>query len=163
MKGYVLSVIGVCIVGTLVSLLCPDGESGGISRQIRLIIAICVVGVSINPMIGVIEYINELEIGDLMGNYENDSTNYDEIFNSSYSSAEIQNLKVGIRQLLMDKFEVDGAECSVEVKLSNQEGKNKTLERVYITLYGPAVFKNTAEIEDFFGELLGCEIVTAIG
>ena len=158
-----LSVIGVCLIGTLASLLSFDGEGGGISRQIRLIITICVIGVSINPTIELIEYINEFDAAELIGNYEDNDVNYEEIFNSSYSSAEVQNLKVGVKQLLLDKFGVDGAECLVTVKLADGKGANRNLERVHITLYGSAVFKNTSEIESFLGEMLGCEIVTAIG
>lgn len=159
MKGYILSVIGVCVVGTVVSIISPNADGGGLSKQIRVIIAVCVIGVCITPINEIINYINEVDIDGLIEFEDKTESDYEEIFREYYSSAELQNLKVGIKQLLYDKFGVDGAECTVTLKLSG-EGK---LERIFITLYGSAVFKDTGEIENYFAETFGCEIVTAIG
>lgn len=159
MKGYILSIIGVCVVGTLISVVSPNGEGGGLGKHIRLIIAICVIGVCINPINEVINYINEVNVEDLVGSDDKSETDYEEIFKEHYSAAEIYNLKVGIRQLLCDRFDVDGAECSISVRLS-EDGK---LSGIFITLYGSAVFKDTGEIEKYFADLFDCEIVTAIG
>ena len=160
MKGYIVSVIGVCIVGTVVSVISPNGEGGGISRHIRLIIAICVILVCINPIFEAINYINEINFDGLIENGGKTESDYKDLFENNYSAAEINNLKVGIKQLLYDKFGIDGAECSVTVSVSDESGE---LSRIFITLYGSAVFKNTGEIENFFGDLFGCEIVTAVG
>lgn len=159
MKGYILSIIGVCVVGTVISIIVPNSEGGGISKQMRVIIAVCVICVSINPINEIISYINEINIDELIEYDDEIESDYEEIFREYYSSAELQNLKVGIKQLLFDKFGVDGAECTVTLKVS-EKGK---LERIFITLYGSAVFKNTGEMEEYFAEAFGCEIVTAIG
>ena len=160
MKGYIVSVIGVCIVGTVVSVISPNGESGGISKHIRLIIAVCVVSVCINPVFDAVNYINDINFDGLIENDGKTESDYKDMFENSYSAAEINNLKVGIKQLLYDEFGVDGAECSVSVSLSNESGK---ISRIFITLYGSAMFENTGEIENYFGDLFDCEIVTAIG
>ena len=151
--------IGVCVVGTVVSIISPNADGGGLSKQIRVIIAICVIGVCISPINEMMNYINEVDIDGLIEFEDKIDSDYEEMFREYYSSGELQNLKVGIKQLLYDKFGVDGAECSVAVKVS-EEGK---LERIFITLYGSAVFKNTREMEEYFAEAFGCEIVTAIG
>lgn len=160
MKGYIISVIGVCIVGTVVSVIAPSGESGGINKHIRLIIAICVIGVCINPIIDAINYINGINVGELIEGDDEIESDYRDLFENYYSESEISNLKVGIKQLLYDKFGIDGAECSVSVSLSDEK---RELSRIFITLYGSAVFKDTGEIERYLGDLFGCEIVTAIG
>lgn len=159
MKGYILSVIGVCVVGTVVSIISPNLNGGGTSKQMRLIIAICVIGVAINPINEIVSYINEVDMDGLIGLEGEIESDYEEIFREYYSAAELQNLKVGIKQLLFDKFGVDGAECSISLKTS-EDGK---IERIFITLYGSAIFKDTGEIEEYFRDAFGCEIVTAIG
>ncbi len=139
-------------------MLAPEGEGGGIGKNIRLIYGICVVFVCINPIKEIVVGIKDLDIGIL---YESDEVDQEleDIFNDTYSSAEIENLRSGIKRLLYDRFAVEEHECSVSAKTAD----SGALETVYITLYGSAIFKNTDEIEAYFEGMLGCETVTVIG
>lgn len=158
-KGYVISVMCVSIVGSLVSLLSPEGEGGGLGKHVRLVFGLCIVIVLINPIKDVVCYIKNAEYEWVKDGGDQNSEKYEEIFYESYSSAEIENLKGGIKQLLYDRFEIDGSECEISVSLNSEGG----LDRVLVTLYGGAVWKNTEEIEGYLYGILGCEIVTAVG
>lgn len=159
MKEYIISIIGVTVIGSLVSLLVPDDPSGGHAKGINLIIGLCVILVSVNPVKNIVHYINELDGSLLLEDTESESEKYSDIFDGAYENAEVENLKNGIFNILSERFEIDRSECSVNVGLSD----NRDLERVTITLYGTSIFKNTAEIEAYFGEILNCEIITIIG
>lgn len=167
MKGYILSVICICIVGSLFQILAPDGEGGGIGRVYRLIIGICIVLVCIYPMKSIINYIKDIEIPSVDHSTQYEQEEYESILGSSYHAAEKQNLKDGIKRILDDRFGIDASEVEVSLKLvdmsDDKTGEGMRLERIFITLYGGAIFINTNEIEEYFADLFGCEVVTAIG
>lgn len=159
MKGYIITVICVSIIGSLVSLLSPDGESGGLGRNTRQIFGLCVIIICIIPIKDMINGINELNI-ELVGDaIEGESDRYEELFNEAYGEAELKNLKNGIKQMLLDKFDIDMSENDVSVALS----ESGNIDRISITLYGSAVFKDTGAIEDYLSQLFDCEIISIIG
>ncbi len=162
-KGYILSVMCISIIGSLITMLTPDGEGGGIGKNMRLCFGLCVVLVCINPIKDIIHQVNNFEIGDIMGNGDTIEDKYKDYFDSSYSAAELDDLKNGIYRLLADKYGIEREECKLSVRLSEGESQKKDIDSIFITLYGSAIFKNTDEIENYLGGLFGCEIITIIG
>ena len=154
MKGYIISVICISVITSLISMLTPDGEGGGIGKNMKLICGLCIVFVSINPIIKIVDGIVE---------ETEDEEKYQDKFDSSYTAAELANLKSGIKQMLSDRFGVDMSECDVALTVQKNENGQSELVRIFITLYGSAIFKNTAEIEKCLCDIFNCEIVTAIG
>ena len=77
--------------------------------------------------------------------------------------AEEENLKLGIVDILKNKFDIDSSECYVSVKISTGSDMKRRLERIFINLYGSAIWKDTVSIEKYLSSLLGCEVVIAIG
>ena len=163
MKGYIISVMCISVIGSLISTLAPEGEGGGIMRNNRLILGLCVVLVCINPIKSIINEVKSLDIGYIVEIPDADEEKYEEYLGGAYTYAEVENLKWGIYKMLEDRFSVMREDCSVAVKLGQNEGNSSELESIYITLYGGAIFKNTNEIEDYFGRIFNCEIVTIIG
>ncbi len=152
----------ISVIVSLVSMLSPNGENGAIGKNLKLICGLCVALVSVYPIIEIVEDVKSLDIGALVDN-GGQKEEYQDRFDLSYEAAELENLRSGIRGMLSDRFGIDTSECDVSVTVrKNADGQNE-LERIFITLYGRAIFKNTAEIERSFGEIFDCEIVTAIG
>ena len=162
MKGYIISVICISVITSLISMLTPDGEGGGIGKNMKLVCGLCIVFVSVNPIIKIVDGIKSLDIESIVEGTE-DEEKYQDMFDSSYTAAELANLKSGIKQMLSDRFGVEMSECDVTLTVQNNENGQSELVRIFITLYGSAIFKNTAEIEKYLGEIFNCEIVTAIG
>ena len=162
MKGYIISVICISVITSLISMLTPDGEGGEIGKNMKLICGLCIVFVSINPIIKIVDGIKSLDIESIVEETE-DEEKYQDKFDSSYTAAELANLKSGIKQMLSDRFGVDMSECDVALTVQKNENGQSELVRIFITLYGSAIFKNTAEIEKCLCDIFNCEIVTAIG
>lgn len=162
MKQYILSVITVAIAASIVSALCPDGERGGLSRAVKLVSALCIILVCFAPAQDAITWLSELDIESVLPDTQDKNDEYESIFMDSYGYAEEQNLKEGIKSLLLDRFGIDP--LCVEVSLHFYEGQDtRRLERVTLTLYGSAIFADTGEMERQLSSLLGCRIVTVIG
>ena len=156
MKEYILSILAASTVGSLILILSPEGEGGGIKKHISLIVGLATILVIISPIKRAIEAIREIDIDGINGSMHG-SEEYESIFYDALEKTEISNLKSGIKTELKSKFGIDESECSVEITLEG--GK---LSRVLIRLYGSAIWRDSGEIEEHFYKLLGCEIVTAI-
>ncbi len=154
--------IGISVIGSLISVLAPVGEGGGINKNIRLVFGLCVAIVCIKPIVDIVDGVYELDIGSIVEMPEQESEKYDDIFDMSYTSAEVEELKRGVKQMLSDRFGIEEHECSVSVKLYEKAGGEKELERMYITLSGAAILKNTEEIENYLSHIFNCEIITII-
>jgi len=160
MKEYIIAVVCVGIVGAIVSFLAPEGEGGGVGRTVRLIVGLVTIIVCIFPVFGFLDELRALSLGDVSTDHSFEEKDYEEIFKNEYLSAETENLKYGIAALLEDKFGVGKGECSVSVRFTDT---NREIERVFITLYGASVWKDTEAIEGYLEGLLNCDIITAIG
>jgi hypothetical protein len=154
MKEYVITIIIVGVIGSVISILAPDGEGG---RLVRLAASLVALVVCISPVIDAVEWLRTVELGAVIDE-SGDREEYERIFYEHYSKAEIENCREGIKALLCEKFGLD--EDDIEVFAEAEEGK---LERVYITLYGAAIWQDTAVMEDYLKSLLSCEIITVIG
>ena len=162
MKQYIFSIILVSVIAAVVSIIAPEGEGGGISRHVSLAVGVSLILVCFAPAVQAVEWLKELDIESVLPDEEADSSEYESIFNSTYTDAEIDNLCEGIKSLISQRYGLDPLCFSVSVRLSGS-GQQKELERVTITLYGSAIWADTGEIERYLGSLLGCEIITIIG
>lgn len=156
MKEYILSILAVATVGSIILIIAPEGEGGGIKKHICLIIGLATILVIISPMSRILEAIKEIDFDGIKGGvgYVEE---YESIFYETLEMTEIGNLKSGIKSELKNKFGIDESECSVEITL-----KDGALHRILIRLYGSAIWRDSKAIEEHFRNLLGCEIVTAI-
>lgn len=164
MKNYIISIIIVGVIGSLVTLLSPDGEGGGLKKHVRFAVGLCMILFFATPIMSLIQGLAELDVSALIPSSENGKTaEYESIFESSFSAAEVENLREGIANILKEKFGIEAEQCSVSVKILSSESGKRELQRVFVRLLGSAIWKDTGEIERYLEELLGCEVITAVG
>ena len=164
MKFYIISVVIIGIVGALIRLLSPHGEGGGLKNHVKLAIGIAIIPISIFPLTSFIEEIQKIDVSDIVGGQDSERLEeYESIFEEGYLLAEEDNLKIGIADILKEKFEIDPSECYISVKISTGSDMKRRLERIFINLYGSAIWKDTVSIEKYLSSLFGCETVIAVG
>ena len=163
MKSYVISVLLVSVLGSVVSMLAPEGEGGGLGRHTRLAVGLCLIITVAYPLAGLVECLRGLDLSALIPLTEAGEEEYESIFLSSLESAERENLCEGIKDILEKNFAVSPEECRVDLNISRGEDGERRLTRVLITLYGSAVWKDTGAMEDYLSSLLGCEVISAVG
>ncbi len=161
MKLYVISVMLVGIIGSVVSVLAPEG---GLKDHVKLAVGIVTVSVCILPLTSIVSEVQSLDIDSILGEpYTESEKDYESILQSEYEEAEIENLKSGIKSILKEKFSVEEYECEVSVTVGKDGDGKRELKRIFINFCGEAIWKNTSEIEDHLGGMFGCEVVTAVG
>ena len=164
MKQYIVSVMISGVIGAVVTLLSPEGEGGGLKNHVRLAVGLVLVTVSVSPLVGFVSGLAELDIYSVVGDLgEADKEEYESIFYEGYEAAEIENLKEGIKSILLERFGVKNDECYVSVITREGNDGKRALKRIFINYYGAAIMKNTEEIEEYLSKLLGCEVVSAVG
>ena len=162
MKQYFLSIVIVSVIGSVISIIAPEGEGGGLSRHVSLAVGVCLILVCFAPAADAVEWLRELDLEAVFPESEGEVNEYESIFDSAYSQAEIGNLCEGIKGAVSQRFGIDPTCLSVSVRLG-EGGRGKTLESVFVTLYDSAIWADTGEIESYLSSLLGCEIITIIG
>ena len=160
-KGYIVTVICVCTAASIVTLLTPEGE-GERGKSVRFALGVIMILASISPIKAIIEGIYEIDISGITEDFSQKEDEYESIFKEELMIFEEENLKSGIKNLLNERFDIELSECDVAVTFEEKNGERK-LKRVFITLYSSAIWSDTGAIEAYFGELLSCEIVTAVG
>ena len=160
-KGYVISVIAVSVVGAMVSALAPEGEGGGLAKNLRLACGAVMIAACISPMSELIAFLGGLDLDGIVVETER-AEEYEEIFYDGVIQSEKEGVEDGIIDLLESRFGIDKSECRVDAALSSSADGTR-INKVFITLYGSAIWSDTGAIETYFYQLLGCEIVTAIG
>ena len=68
MKEYVLSILAVATVGSLILILAPEGEGGGIRKHISLIVGLATILVIISPISKALEAIREVDLDEVKDN-----------------------------------------------------------------------------------------------
>ncbi len=159
MNGYLSSVIGVALcVGLLEELLPGESQS---RAYIRLLTALCILAVMIAPLgrflsslpslFEELELREEVVVGDPYG----------EIVKGTVEEAVREGLVAAVKQELAARFSVNSERA--EVGILFHEGGEAIPSRIIITLYGKDIFKDPYKIEEYFGDMIGCECLVVIG
>lgn len=159
MKEYIIAVILGGMVGAVITQLAPTGE---MKRYVKIAVSLVLVIVCISPLRSFMDELQSLELFFPSEEEGERGEEYREILEAGYGAAEVENLRVGIKAFLSDRFGVEESEVTVSVRIS-EEGGERRVERVFLTLYGSAIWKDTGEMERALGDLLGCEVITAVG
>lgn len=164
MKSYIISIICVGVIGSIISLIAPEGEGGGLGKHVRLAVGCVLILTCVSPLGELIEGLRELDLSGLVPEVnEGAIEEYESIFGNSYEAAELSSLKEGIAAMLEERYGVAREDCEISVIADRNGSGELELKRIFITLYGRAIWKDTGEIERYFGGIFDCEIVTAVG
>ena len=164
MKMYVIAIVVVGVIGSVIRLLSPHGEGGGLKNHVRLAVGIATIPICIFPLLSFMDEVRSFDVGDVIGELEGEQIEeYESIFEDGYLSAEEENLREGIARILADKYGIERSDCYISVKISTDKDGKRRLDRIFINLYGSAVWKDTGSIEKYLSSLFSCETVIAVG
>ena len=163
MKNYLIIIITVSICVGIYNIIAPQFH--GIekySKMIGMLIVLCVIISPIKEFLNIFDEDGLENIKDNLISQDNDEENeYNEIFNDYLTSFSVDELRRGIENILLDKFEIPQNEC--DVTISTEYNNNKLqVSNIQILLSGKSMFKNPYTIEEYFKTLLGCTCTVLI-
>ena len=164
MKSYFLSIAATALIASIVSILSPAGEGGGISRHLKLFTSLLLVCVLISPIGGWIGGIQDWFNGELAFPWEDTEKNIENNnLQDRLDEMSTEYFTALLTETLEREFSIETGDLRcVVIWQSENDPDHLRPERVTLLLSGRAIWKNTEAMEDFVTSLLGCACTSAI-
>lgn len=161
-KVYLLSIFATALLITVVDILAPATNGGGLARHLKLVTSLVFVCILISPTVSLAQKLGEFAKGNWEFGIEGDiEDHYSSELQDALDNASRDYFEGMLTQTLCNEFNIVEDELRVRVEWSG-EGENLRPEKVTVILSGKAIWKNPAKIEEYVSSLLGCDCVSAI-
>lgn len=167
MADYVYSFILTAVAAVLVELLAPTGEGGRLGGGVRLVAALCMLVMLIQPLQEGITLLRSIADGtpdfSWAGDISADESDYEHILQEELSGLGRGEVTAWVTDALADRFGIPKDNHTVTVTMGAAEGEAMpVVAHVTILLHGSSVFENPHQIEDYITDKLGCPCTVAI-
>lgn len=163
MTSYIISLVSASLAISLISILSPEGNGGGIAKHIRLISSLFLICVLIAPVGQLIGGLRNLATGSFtlpefeLPNEEDGNLQLQDSLDSASKQYFLDSLTI----LLLQEFSIQEGDLSCKAVWDEQDGQIAP-KKITIILSGSAIWKDPKKIQAFVTDLLGCECITAI-
>ena len=154
MKEYLIAMIGVSLLSFLARQLGVFGDN----KYVGFVCGICLVAVTLNPIFGLVEWIDELDIGAIIDEGDEKYEEYSNYFDSYLTDTYIAQAQSEIEDLICSEYGL--SEDNVSVSLYYGEGDEIY---IFVTLTGKGIFADTNKMKARLTGLYGCEAQIVIG
>ena len=163
MQTYVIQILTMSLLCSLVEMLSPVGEREGLRRAVRLVAALCLLCLMIEPLAGVRDVLGTFDLGAWAAGMEREAEeDYERLMEEKLTVVSREQVEGAVQELLREAFAVGEEECTVTVELE-ESGGTLAVRGVWIALRGRAVLCDPREIEAAVKERLGCPCTVSLG
>jgi len=153
MKEYFVSVIAVSLVGSMLITLAP---SGGLSKHIKLLCALCTVACIAFPLVSFFDdrgIVNDIE--NAFDIHLEEEQVYDEIYNYSINEYGALNAELTLKNEISKALDIRDDAFDVKIVRGEKNGVIYiSLVRIY--LYSNGLTVDPRKLESYVEERLGC-------
>ena len=157
MAEYGGVLLGVCLLGSMIRMLSPEGD---MKRYLGLVVAFCVILSVASPLVTFWEEggLSFLEEGWEME--EGESKSYAEIFDQTLLSSGEEFAEKQAEGLILQRFSLEEGDLSVEGDFELKNGTN-TLRGMTLILHKSTLSVDPRELSEFVEErfLCRCEVI----
>ena len=152
LKEYVLTILCCSALCGIVTVICPEGENGGLKKAVGFVMALLMLACVAKP---VLELVKRLGEGKYKSAFEASGIEdeYKAVWQNTYSDIAENDTSEYIKKYLSDKFSVSEEDFGVECEV-NFEGDTARLSFVEVRLYE---MLNPRYVEELISEEFGCE------
>ncbi len=156
MKTYLLSLIATAAVAALVGFLSPEGNLGKYVKLVSMLLLLTVILAPLPTAIGSLRDLPALfrTGGEETGSEQESLQNVLDTTSKTYFAAELT-------ERLEERFGVAPGEISPVIRWEERQGESIPAE-VTLLLSGRAKWKDSAKMETYVRDLLGCPCHSAI-
>ena len=155
MKEYFVVIITVTFIGGTIVSLAPEGAG---QRYLRLLVSLAVTGCIIMPLFSFLDGrdIDASGISELLSWQEENTQNYEEIYNNSILEAGARGVENELKSEIIQAL--DGEHEDIDLRIvAKQESGEIYIERSEIIIYPSGVALDPHFMENYVSERLGCE------
>ena len=155
MKAYIFTIITVSVIGGIVTSLISD-ENASLKKRLNFIIGIICAIVLLSPIVSVVSNVNQVKkgINEFVGSINADNSK----LNTLIISNGAEKITSGIKKTVVNKFNIDEAEITVDLVLNNEDIESIEIEQIKIELTGKATWLDEFKIKEFVEEQTGCSV-----
>ena len=158
MGRFVLTVMGVALIGGVMGMLSPDGET---KKYVRLVASLCLLCALASPLVRLISE-GGGGIDDIFPSVSGEVDSYEEIYGEALAQGARENAEAAVKLKLISRFGL--AEKSLDITLTlSREGNEYVVESAQVVLNSSAVFADPREISEFINGELGCPCTVLYG
>jgi hypothetical protein len=146
MREYFGTLLCVAAVCGFAESLAPEGKDGGLSKQIKLICALCVLSVIVLPITNLLGDLRDGKLDELLSfDAANAVFEYEEVFEEYIKEQNELGLSEGLESFICDEFLIDDDDIYVDADIVTENEKYRIGGvRVYIS--GKAIAKDPKKI-----------------
>ena len=152
MKEYLIAMIGVCAVCFVVRELQIFGDN----RYVGFVCGLCVVAVSVSPLLELSGWLRSLDIDSAFDNVV-EQEEYSSYFDSYITESYIAEVEAEIKSYILEKYNLNEDNVCVNIYV----GESRRL--IYISLTGKGIFANTNKMKEELLERYSSEVEIVIG
>ncbi len=161
MREYLLSLLAATLVISVLHILTPAGEGGGLYKHYRLLSALLLVCLLLSPLAGTLDVLQDIMDGSFRFPWEEEegTPDYREELDAAMNDASQVYVAQLLTQTLETEFSIPAGELRCVIEW-NPDGSKPTL--VTLLLSGSAIWKDARAMQSFVEELLNCPCQSAI-
>ena len=161
-KVYMLSIFATALLITVVDILAPTGNGGGLSKYLKLVTSLVFVCILISPTVSLAQRLGDFANGNWEFEIEGDvEDHYSAELQDALDNASKEYFEGMLKQTLCKEFDIAEDDLRVRVEWDG-EGEKIRPQKVTLLLSGKAIWKDPAKMEGFVSSLLDCDCVSAI-
>ena len=153
MGNTVLGLFGVCLAAALSELLLPGDEGRGTKATLRVLVSLAVVLLLVRPVLPYLRQSSDFSFESLVGESEDPTAEYEEIFEHAVSVGSEQELRQGLQRVLQNEYGIEENDVYIKIHF-DRAGE---LSRVEIYLSGRAQSADLNAIRTDISARLQCE------
>jgi len=153
MGNTVLGLFGVCLAAALSELLLPGEEGRGTKVALRALTSLAVLLLLLRPVLPYLKGAPDFSFESLVGESEDTTEQYQEIFEHAVSVGSERELKEGLFKMLAEEYGITKDDAYIKVYFD----RTGELSRVEIYLSGHAKLPDPDALEADIGGRLNCE------
>ena len=153
MGNTVLGLFGVCFAAALAELLLPGEEGRGTKAALRALTSLAVLLLLLHPAVPYLKGAPDISVEALVGESEDTTEEYEEIFHHAVSTGSERALKAGLEKMLEQEYGMTKDDAYIKVYFD----RTGELSRVEIYLSGHAKLPDPDALEADISGRLHCE------
>lgn len=161
MKEYLFTVIAAAMITSVVSILSPSGERGGLSKHVGLLTALFLVCVLASPIKDTVEQLRSWADGDLPLLDSVQKEDFEGITDTAADLASKRYFAQMLTETLQTQFDLKDETVRCVVQWKETDGK-ATPTGVTVILSGNGIWQDPHEIEEYVKALLDCPCQVAL-
>ena len=161
MKEYLLTVVAASLAVSVIGILSPAGEKGGLGKHVGLVSALILVCLIASPIKGALEMLRGWADGEIPVLDELPVIDYGELSVAENDAASKRYFTNVLTERIASQFSLDSetVRCAVQWQTRKEQAYPT---HVTVILSGRSILQNPHEIEAYVSALLDCTCDVAI-